>query len=299
MSHWQSLAVFSAVAEEGSFSAAAKKLDLTQPTVSFHIDNLEKDFGCQLFQRMARGVALTVYGTTLLHYTLKINTQLLEARNHLKAVMAGTAGNIIIGASTIPAEYILPALLAEFLRDHPALKISMSSGDSQTILADFAAGNFPIAIVGTHPGDGYPCLELWQDELVLIAHPEVCAELGTNPQMTELLALPFVARSGSSGSLHSVHAALENQGISPSSMRVILEVSGNEALKAAVINRTGLGFISEWAIRQEIQNGSLKVVPLPSLRIRRQFYAVCRQPLTPICLQLFWDFLSQQASPAK
>ena len=175
----------------------------------------------------------------------------------------------------------------------------MSSGDSHTILADFAAGNFPIAIVGTHPGDEYPCLELWQDELVLIAHPEVCAELGSNPQLTELLSFPFIARGGSSGSQRSVHAALENHGISPARMRIVLEVSGNEALKAAVMNRIGLGFISEWAIRREVQSGSLKVLPLPNLKILRQFYAVCRQPLAPICLQLFWDFLDSQASPAK
>ena len=119
MSHWQSLAVFSAVAEEGSFSAAAKKLDLTQPTVSFHIDNLEKDFGCQLFQRTARGVSLTVYGDTLLHYTLKINTQLMEARNHLKAVMAGTEGKIIFGGQHHPCGVYFSGSAGEILERTP------------------------------------------------------------------------------------------------------------------------------------------------------------------------------------
>ena len=85
MSFWQSLSVFGAVVEEGSFSGAAKKLDLTQPTVSFHIDNLEKNFGCPLFQRTSRGVTLTVYGDTLRNYTSKINVQLEEAHNHIKS----------------------------------------------------------------------------------------------------------------------------------------------------------------------------------------------------------------------
>jgi molybdate transport repressor ModE-like protein len=65
MSQWQSLSVFLAVAEEGSFSGAAKKLEITQPTVSFHIDNLEKKLGCPLVERTAKGTTLTVYGEVL------------------------------------------------------------------------------------------------------------------------------------------------------------------------------------------------------------------------------------------
>jgi DNA-binding transcriptional LysR family regulator len=296
MPHWQSLAVFSAVAEEGSFSAAAKKLELTQPTVSFHIDNLERDFACPLFQRTARGVILTVYGETLLEYTRRINFQLVEAHHHLKAVMAGSSGKILLGASTIPEEYILPTLLAQFLRENPELTISVSGGDSQTILTGFKAGLYPIAIVGMHPGEGYPSLKLWQDELVLIAHPAASAAIGPKPALTDLLSFPLVVRSGSSGSLRSVHVALENRCIAPDKLRVVLEVAGNEALKAAVMNQVGFGFSSRWAIQQELAAGSLKIVPLPDLKIIRNFYAVCRQPLSPACLQRFWRFLSEQAT---
>jgi DNA-binding transcriptional LysR family regulator len=296
MSYWQSLAVFGAVVEEGSFSGAAKKLELTQPTVSFHIDNLERDFGCQLFQRNARGVTLTVYGELLLHHTGKINAQLLEANNQIKAMLAGTTGKIALGASTIPAEYIVPQLIAEFLRARPGLSFSLHTGDSQTVLAGFASGNYPIAIVGTHPGDEHPILELWPDELVLIGHPEICAQFGGAPTLTELLSCPFVARIVSSGSLRTVHAALESRGISPTQMSIVLEVGGNEALKSAVINKVGLAFISKWAIQQELRSGSLQTIATPGLRILRRFYAVCRQPLVPTCFQSFWDALAVEAA---
>ncbi|MDR3560034.1 MAG: LysR family transcriptional regulator [Negativicutes bacterium] len=294
MSYWQSLAIFSAVVEEGSFSGAAKQLDLTQPTVSFHIDNLEKNFGCLLFQRTARGVTLTVYGETLLHYTRKINSQLGEAHHQIKAMIEGTAGKINLGASTIPAEYILPGVIAEFLRLHPGLAVSLHTGDSQTVLAGFASADYPIAIVGSQPSSDHPSLPLWQDELVLIAHPAIAAQLGDKPSLPELLAHPFVCRGSSSGSQRAVHAALDNLALPPVKMRVVLEVGGNEALKAAVLNQIGLAFISRWAIRQELEAGSLTVVTTPGLKIPRRFYAVCRQPLVPQCFQLFWDFLAAQ-----
>ncbi|MDR3592132.1 MAG: LysR family transcriptional regulator [Negativicutes bacterium] len=296
MSYWQSLAVFGAVVEEGSFSGAAKKLELTQPTVSFHIDNLERDFGCQLFQRTARGVTLTVYGEILLHHTSKINAQLSEAHNQIKAMLAGAAGTIALGASTIPAEYIVPQLIASFLRAQPGLRFSLHTGDSQTVLTGFASGDYPIAIVGTHPGNDHPVLELWPDELVLIAHPAICDQVGPAPSLAELLSFPFVARVVSSGSLRTVHAALESRGISPAQMRIVLEVGGNEALKSAVISQVGLAFISKWAIQQELQAGSLRIIDTPGLKIPRRFYAVCRQPLVPSCFQLFWDALAAEAA---
>lgn len=291
MSHWQSLAVFSAVAEEGSFSGAAKKLELTQPTVSFHIDNLEKSFGCPLFQRTARGATLTVYGEVLFHNTCKINVQLAQTHNQIKAMVEGAAGKISFGASTVPAEYIVPRLVAEFLRDQPNLQFSLKTGDSQTILAGFANGDFPIAIVGTHPGDGYDVHPLWQDELILIAHPALRAGLGDSPDFAKLLAYPFVDRGVSSGSARSVYAELEKHGVSPSQLQVVLQVGGNEALKSAVLSQVGLGFISRWAVKEELKSGSLQIVNLPGLKITRQFYAVCRQPLIPTCVQNFWEFL--------
>ena len=105
MSHWHSLSVFIGVAEEGSFSGAAKRLELTQPTVSFHIDSLEKKFGCPLFQRTAKGATLTVYGETLYQNTRIISSLLDETEKQLKAMREGAAGKILFGASSIPASW--------------------------------------------------------------------------------------------------------------------------------------------------------------------------------------------------
>jgi DNA-binding transcriptional LysR family regulator len=291
MSHWQSLSVFLAVAEEGSFSGAAKKLNLTQPTVSFHIDNLERRLGCPLVDRTTRGTSLTVYGELLYANTRKADDMLRAAESQLRAMIAGAAGRITIGASTIPAEYILPALAASFLQSHPGVEVDLRTGDSQTMLEAFDGGDLPIAVVGARPGGNYEAYPLWQDELVLVAHPALAARLSPAPSAEEILALPLVARGKTSGSMRAVNEALADHGIDPGRLRIAFRVGGNEALKAAVVSRAGAGFISRWAVKEELAAGHLTVIDLPPLRIVRSFYAVSRPPLVPECVRLFWEYL--------
>lgn len=291
MSYLQALPIFLAVIEEGSFSAAAKKLSLTQPTVSFHIDNLEKDFNCQLFTRTSKGVLLTVYGETLYQNTYKIHDMVRETQNQIKAMIAGSVGHITIGASTIPAEYILPSLLGDFLQQHEGVKLSLRTGDSGTILGSFREGLFPIAIVGSKPDSDLCSQPLWSDELVLIAHPDRYASLPAKPQTEDIFKLPFVIREATSGTRSSFFETLAKYGITDEQCSVILEVGGSESLKSAVLNNVGIGFISQWAVQRELADGRLRTIPLPGFKVERQFYAVCRPPLLPTCVQLFWDFL--------
>ena len=296
MSHWQSLSVFLAVAEEGSFSGAAKKLDLTQPTVSFHIDNLEKRLGCPLVERTARGANLTVYGEVLYGNTRKAEALLITTENQLKAMVAGASGRVIVGASTIPAEYILPGLIAAHLRQNPAVTVNLRTGDSQTMLDAFHRGELPIAVVGSRPAGDCEAHPLWQDELVLVAHPQLAARLREAPSPEDVLALPLVARSKTSGSMRAVYDAFSTHGIGPDNLRITFQVGGNEALKAAIVNQAGIGFISRWAVTGELEAGRLTIIHLPALKIVRRFYAVSRLPLVPECVKAFWDYLLTSAS---
>ncbi|HMM22512.1 MAG TPA: LysR family transcriptional regulator [Selenomonadales bacterium] len=296
MSHWQSLSVFISVAEEGSFSGAAKRLELTQPTISFHIDSLERKFGCPLFQRTAKGATLTVYGETLYQNTRIINSLLDETEKQIKAMLEGAAGKITFGASTIPAEYILPPIMADFLRTYPDVRLTLRTGDSQSILAAFKAGDFPLAVIGAHPGEEYAPTPLWQDELVLVAHPGFAARLSAKPTLDELLALPLVTRSLTSGSTRTVMSALSGHGIKSDDLRLVLQVGGNEALKVAIMSQAGIGFISKWAVKPELASGQLVRFETPGLSVTRQFYAISRQPLIPTCVKMFWDYIVDSAA---
>ncbi|SDE86387.1 LysR family transcriptional regulator [Sporomusa acidovorans] len=291
MSYIQSLTVFLNVAEEGSFSAAAKKLELTQPTVSFHIDNLEKNFGCPLFTRTSKGVSLTIYGEKLFATTRTINGLISETHKEIQAMSQGSAGRILLGASTIPADYILPPLLAKFLQKHPGLTISLVTGDSQTILDKFTQGEIPIAVVGAKPEDAIMCQPLCHDNLVLAAHPDFRVIAQGNAK-DWLLKLPFILRKKSSGTARSALDVLAQLDIFPEKLNIIMEVDSNQTVKAAMLNKIGVGFISAWAVENELKSGRLVALPLPGPAIIRQFYAISRPPLQPACLELFWQYLT-------
>lgn len=291
MSYIQSLTVFLNVAEEGSFSAAAKKLELTQPTVSFHIDNLEKSFGCPLFTRTSKGVSLTIYGEKLFATTRTINGLISETHKEIQAMSQGSAGRILLGASTIPADYILPPLLAKFLQQHPGLTISLVTGDSQTILEKFTQGDIPIAVIGAKPDDAIMCQPLCHDNLVLAAHPDFRV-IAQGHAKDWLLKLPFILRKRSSGTARSALDALARLDIFPENLNIIMEVGSNQTVKAAMLNKIGVGFISAWAVENELKSGQLVALPMPGPAIIRQFYAVSRHPLQPACLELFWQYLT-------
>ena len=292
MSYLHSLSVFSTVVEEKSFSAAAKKLGLTQPTISFHIDNLEKKFDCPLFTRTAKGVMLTVYGTKLYTNTQKIHGLTLETENHIKALVAGNAGEINIGASTIPGEYILPTIITDYMKQCPGVKFSITTRDSATILSAFKQGQFPIAIVGNKPDDTLPSQALWRDQIVLASHPEFIRQLGTHATIAQIFSLPFILRESSSGTRFVALQALEKHGISINKLQIALQVSGNQALKTGMLQRAGIGFISSWAIQEELASGRLISIPLPGVELERTFYAIHHLPLMPTCLESFWKFLN-------
>lgn len=294
MSYIQSLTVFLHVAEEGSFSAAAKKLELTQPTVSFHIDNLEKNFGCPLFTRTSKGVSLTIYGEKLYATTRTINGLIAGTHQEIQTMVQGSAGRILLGASTIPTDYILPPLIAKFLKNSPGLTLSLVTGDSQTILDKFTQGEIPLAIVGAKPPDHLSSHPLWHDTLVLAAHPDLAAYAQDKPARDWLLTLPVILRKKSSGTVRTALDALAHLDIAPEQLNVIMEGGSNQAIKSAILNKIGIGFISVWAVAHELKSGQLISLPLPGPAIKRQFYAVSHQPLFPGCLESFWHYLINQ-----
>lgn len=295
MSYLDSLSIFCTVVEEGSFSATAKKLGVTQPTISFHVDNLEKKVGCQLLIRTLKGVSPTVYGEKLYASTHKIEAIVQETYKEITAMVKGATGHIVLGASTIPADYILPPLISQFLQEHPGITLSVKSGDSDNILAAYEQNDISIAIIGHRPPDSSLYQPLWEDELLLVAHPSVAKSISFLNGLKPLQTIPMIIRETSSGTRKTLSDALVAVGMTLDACNVVLEVSSNQALKSAVLSQTGIAFISRWAVEQELAAESLMAIPLPGFSTRRQFYALTRAPLLPTCVKNFWDFLQTKA----
>ena len=293
MSYLQALDVFIAVAEEHSFSAAAKKLSLSQPTVSFHIDNMERKFGCPLFVRTRRGAELTVYGRTLYDNTRNVQELSVRTERKIRDLCQGVSGKITIGAGTIPGEYILPPLLASFLQQHPGVSINLVSADSESIYKMWQAGKLSLCVIGFLPPTVLQARKLWTDEIIPVAAKQM--QFSAIPWTAEeLCRYPLVLRHDSSASMAAVRGAFSSQGISFDELNVVLQVSGNEALKTAVKVGAGIGFVSRRAVIKELAEGSLVQVPVTELQIKRDFYALFNEGLEmPVTLAL-WEYLLAQ-----
>ncbi len=291
MSYLQALAVFLAVAEEKSFSAAAKKLSLTQPTVSFHIDTMERKFGCPLFVRTRRGADLTIYGRTLYENTRSVQDLLDRTERKIRDLCQGVAGKVTIGAGTIPGEYILPSILASFLRNHPSVSINPFSADSQSVYKLWQENKVPICIIGFCPSDQPQAHKIWSDEIVPVIAPRLAIEFSEPILPSDICCYPQVVRHESSASRSSVDQALSRIGINPQACNVTLQVSGNEALKRAVLAGAGIGFVSRRAVEAELHSGSLIQLRVEGLTIMRNFFALRHpSPEVPVT-EALWEYL--------
>ena len=128
------LVVFRAVAEQRSFRKAAEDLYLTQPAVSLQIKALEEDIGVQLFDRTGTRIALTKAGELLLACSRQANILFIQAEHEIAALSGDHAGQLALGASTTIAQYVLPRLLGEFAREHPRVRPTMISGNTERIV---------------------------------------------------------------------------------------------------------------------------------------------------------------------
>jgi DNA-binding transcriptional LysR family regulator len=169
------LEIFVKVAELGSFSKAADALFLTQPTVSEHIKSLEDELGVRLLDRLGRGAAVTKGGALLQGYAQRLLALSREARQAMESFQGRMSGELLVGASTIPGEYILPALIGRFKEKFPDIAITLLIGGSQAVTEWVAEGRAEVGVVGARSGHrGIDFRELLPDDIVLIvgvAHP--------------------------------------------------------------------------------------------------------------------------------
>ena len=269
------LEIFVKVAELGSFSKAAEALFLTQPTVSEHIRGLEEELGVRLLDRLGRGAAPTKAGQLLLGYGRRILELHREARQALDQFQGRMSGELVIAASTIPGEYVLPALIGRFKEKYPDIAISLLIGDTQRVVEWVLEGRAELAVAGAqidHRGLEYR--ELMPDELVLVvsaAHPWHGKKTAT---LEEVRAEPLIVRERGSGSRQALEKALAEVGLGLSDFRVVGEMGSTQAIKQGVKAGVGISLISKRAVAEECQHGTLHCVKVKDLRFRRAFYLV-------------------------
>jgi len=272
------LEAFVATAEYCSFTRAAEAVYLTQSTVSSHISALEETLGVRLIQRGARQrVSLTEEGKKVYR----------EAKDILRRCAAlqdqgshNPTEQLVIAASTIPAQYIIPELMADFLQQFPECRYVQLRGDSTQVHHHLEDGKAHIGFVGIASNRKTHCYHsVAQDRLVVITANREPYITYQNQGITglELLNEPMILREESSGTRKAMETFLNANGISAQSLHIVAQIDNTEAIKSSVSRGMGVSVISDLAVQEEVASGKLLSFDLEAEGAYRKLYLVWRK----------------------
>ena len=272
------LRTFIEVVSIGNFSEVAKKLGISQPAVSFQIQKLEQDLGIRLIDRKQKKLTLTEPGKRLLSFAQKVQDEysgMLEDMNQLRE---DVIGNLMITASTIPGDFILPPLLSEFKALHPSVHIQVIVTDSGQVIEDIENGTYDVGFCGVMPENKeIEAVKIAEDEIALIVatgHPFAGR---TSVSFLEITEEPFIAREESSGTQKNVASLLRKAGFDFSLCKPSLVLGTTEAVVSAVESRSGIAFVSNYAIKKSLSLSMVETVNVEGLTLKRDFYCIYRK----------------------
>ncbi len=288
------LEIFQKVVELGSFSKAANVVFLAQASVSERIATLEKAVGTKLLDRLGRQVVPTKAGELLYKHAVLLlgmkRTACLEMQDYLGIKQ----GEILIGGSTIPGEYILPKVIGRFRKKFPLVTVMLTIADSSEIEGRVLSNDFELGIVGS--ASSHRSLihhELWKDELVLAVPAGHRLAKKDKISIEELSGEPFILREIGSGTLRIMENYLQTTGYKGvDSLHVVARLGTSTAVKEGIKSGLGISILSSKALDTELKTGMIKSLKVEGLSMSRSFYLIRdkRRIASPIC-QAMLDFL--------
>ena len=237
-----------------------------------------------------------------LRYASKILTIRKDLLNALSEFSQGIRGELSLGASTIPGEYLLPKLMGAFKREHPLFALSLKIADSKKIVQELLQGEIEFGLIGAklnHPSLQYEKYE--EDEIIIVAPSDHPLARKRSVSFEDLLKEPWIIREEGSGTQMAVETALRKKGKSLKDFNVVVEMGSTSSVKEGVRAKLGLAFISGRAVEEELDRNLFSAIPLHEgmESISRQIYIVAHRgkTLSPIGTE-FLRFLKRQRERA-
>lgn len=274
------LEAFVQVAEKKNFSRAAKAMFLTQPTVSAHISGLEKELNIRLLIRNTKDVELSEEGERLYEYAKQI-TLLTEqiVQEFGSEPDVEEQSTVTIAASTVPAQYLLPEILAKFRQKYPKEQFQILESDSTGVVEQVAARTVDIGLTGTELSKKHcEFLPFYEDDLIVITpNTEQFRRRKQGKEDTVLEWLrsePLIMREEGSGTRKETMKILQQLGLRIEGLNVIASVENPETIKRSVSSGMGISVLSALSARDAVSNGSVLGFSLGEMQGKRQIYVV-------------------------
>lgn len=291
---FKQLQSYVAVIKYGSFTKAAEKMFVSQPTISAHISALEEELNQTLIRRTTKSIEITEKGKEVYEQAVHI----LEMKDRMIDICTEEEHpNIYLGASTIPSAYILPEILPKFRNTYPELSFSIEQSDSQGVVDGLLEGRFDVGFIGIKE-EKLVCEPFCEDRMVLVtASTPYFQELKAASQeeilVQRLLSEPMILREQGSGSGKYASNIVEELGLSEKQLRVTARINDQETIKHLVAGGLGVSIISEMAARDFVENGKLLQFELPVHNTRSLYLVYRKEEVLKPHVKLFADFVCQ------
>ncbi len=271
---FKQLEAFVAVVDYNSFTEAARRLYLTQPTVSAHVSALEKELHSRLIIRTTRHFTVTQRGLQL--YDCAVH--MLNMRNHLVEEFTGNLQKVIdLSASTIPSSYMLPELLSAFSRSEPNIHFHVWQSDSAQAVRKVLDGAVDLGLVGQKT-DSPSCvfIPFCQDSLVIAApvSDRYLSLIERGASFDDFRDEPFIMRESGSGTKKEMDLFLEKHNSSVAELNVVACMNDLESIKKSIVSGLGVSIVSACSVKDLEKTRQILLFPLEESARRRTFYIV-------------------------
>lgn len=291
------LEVFLAAAEQENFSFAARKLHMSQPSISFQIQSLEQQLNVQLFQRIGHRIQLTQAGRDLLPIAYEMMNLSCQIEEIVEAQQSVVKGSLTVGCTTTPGRYLWPILIGAFRERYPGVQSYIEVNTDRLAMEEkLLAKETQFAIFGLPPKSKK--LEYWPiytDELVLIVAPRHPWANREQIMPEELQDADWIMREPGAATRQLTLTRLAEQGVDPEKLNIVMELGCPEAVLVAVENGGGVSYMSRVATLRSLELGRIKVVPVVNMSISRQIL-MARNP-SGACTRIqlrFRDFIDSE-----
>lgn len=266
---------FLEVARQGSVSRAAESLYVTQPTLTARLHSLEREMGDRLFVRTRHGMRLTEAGRAFLPFAERAVRALREGRRAIDDVASASAGQLLLAAAPAVSTYLLPAMLEQFVHEHPRVEVVVRTGHSEDVQGMVLRDEVQLGLGRALKHPDIELIPFYEEELVLVAPPGHSFAARRRVSLAEVAADQVIMFDRTSSYYEVTQATFLAAGVT---LRGMMELDNIEAAKAMVERGLGVALLPRTAVGRELKARSLRMVELEDAPpMRRNLVAMRRR----------------------
>uniref|UniRef100_UPI0040489C94 LysR family transcriptional regulator n=1 Tax=Algoriphagus sp. TaxID=1872435 RepID=UPI0040489C94 len=259
------LKAFQAVSKFQSITKAAEAMSMTQPAVSIQLKNLQEQFEVPLTEIIGKRIHITEFGQELVDTADRIFGEIGQIEEKMLELKGLLGGKIRISAVST-GKYIIPYLMADFMKLHPHVEISLEVSNRYNVLAHLQENTTDLALVSLWPEElDLESIHLAENKWYLACSPEKKEAYASAIQEGKWGKVPFLLREKGSGTRTMMEKFFQERDIHVESN---LELATNEAVKQAVMAGLGASLLSNFSMAQEIKEGRISLLELPGLPLK-------------------------------